>query len=112
MTPEQKRRQEMLDYLQVLKYSHEAHALTEIERHGSEQYAQYEMDRAKLVDEIIKMVTNSVIPRTIDDRILTVYEDCKKMYIESELYTFNEFVGYCLEKLMEEKERQEKSGCL
>lgn len=54
---DKKRKQQIFDYLNTLKFAHESHALTEIERHGSEQYAQYEMDRAKMVGEIIEMVS-------------------------------------------------------
>lgn len=56
MTPEQKRRQEMIDYLNTLKFAHQSHALNEISRHGSEQYAQHEMDKAQMVEEIIMIV--------------------------------------------------------
>ena len=54
---DKKRKQQIFDYLNTLKFAHEAHAQNEVKWFGSAQYVEFEMDRAKMVGEIIEMVS-------------------------------------------------------
>lgn len=54
---DKKRKQQMFDYLNTLKFAHESHALNETKWFGSEQYIEREMDRAKMIGEIIEIVS-------------------------------------------------------
>lgn len=95
-----KRKEEIINYLSNLKFTHEANALREMSTQVSEQFAKREKEKAALVQEIIEIVKESFRPYyvDIDDLLLKPNDKIEKRNI------LPSFIGYDPETGQEEYE--------